>query len=360
MKKTILMIFSSLLILSVLSSCRPPELEGAFVDYKAGRFESALVLAKEATEKYPSNPEAWYLLGELYGKQGDIKEMVGAFENSLKIGPQFKPQITESRNYYYSTEFNKGVGNYNNFTKLEDKKSDSAVKLLNAALVNFNNVTFLKNDFRVNELIALCYTLLDDKENALNSYKSLTVNFPDSVASWVELGTYFFNGKQYDDAITNYKKAIELDANNAEAITYLAQSYDFLNRRDEAVEAYNKAMQINPQEKAFPFNAGLLFIKAGNEEGIDENLQKEYLAKSIDYFAKALEIDANLKEAYQLKSTSELRIGKFTEAKSTLLAGLDIYPEDGSMWYNLGVSYARLNEKTKSEEAFKKATELGN
>ncbi|MGD9899394.1 MAG: tetratricopeptide repeat protein [Calditrichaceae bacterium] len=360
MKKTILMIFSSLLILLLLSSCRPPELEGAFVDYKAGRFENALILAKEATEKYPSNPEAWYLLGELYGKQGDIKEMVSAFDNSLKIGPQFEPQITETRNYYYSTEFNKGVTDYNNFTKLEDKKSEEAANQLNSALTKFKNVTYIKNNFRTNELIALCYTLLDDKENSLNTYKSMTVNFPDSVGSWVLLGTYFFNNKEYEEAITNYIKALEINSNDAEAITFLAQSYDFLNRRDEAIEAYNKAMQVSPQEKAFPFNAGLLFIKAGNEEGIDENLQREYLVKSIDYFAKALEIDANLKEAYQLKSTSELRVGKFAEAKNTLLAGLEIFPEDGSMWYNLGVSYARLNEKAKSEDAFNKATELGN
>lgn len=360
MKKTILMIFSSLLILSLLSSCRPPELEGAFVDYKAGRFEKALELAKDATEKYPNNPEAWYLLGELYGKQGNIQEMMNAYDNSLKIGPKFEPQITESKNYYYSTEFNKGVAQYNSFTKVEDKKSDDAVKSLNSALENFKNVTFIKNDFRANELIALCYAMLDDKENSLNSYKSLTVNFPDSVSSWIHLGTYYFNGQNYEEAIPNYNKALELDNNNVEAITYLAQSYDFLNRRDEAVKAYDKAMELNPQEKAFPFNAGLLFIKAGNEEGIDENIQKGFLAKSIDYFAKALAIDANLKEAYQLKSTSELRIGKFVEAKETLLAGLDIYPEDGSMWYNLGVSYARLNEKAKSEEAFKKASELGN
>ena len=61
MKSLHLLLILGLLILSLsVSSCRPPELEGAVVHYNAGRNDQALTLAQEATEKYPDNPEAWF------------------------------------------------------------------------------------------------------------------------------------------------------------------------------------------------------------------------------------------------------------------------------------------------------------
>ena len=40
--KKLFLLFVPILVLALLSSCRPPELEGAFVDYNAGRYDNAL------------------------------------------------------------------------------------------------------------------------------------------------------------------------------------------------------------------------------------------------------------------------------------------------------------------------------
>ena len=90
MRKTVLLTFLILLAAFLITSCRPPELEGAFVDYKAKRLDNALKLAIEATEKYPTNPEAPYLLGKIYGEKEMYSEMVEAFDKSTKIFPNLR------------------------------------------------------------------------------------------------------------------------------------------------------------------------------------------------------------------------------------------------------------------------------
>ena len=58
MRKILAFLIFSVFAVYLLTSCRPPELEGAYVDYNAKRIDSAIELAKEATDKYPDNAEA--------------------------------------------------------------------------------------------------------------------------------------------------------------------------------------------------------------------------------------------------------------------------------------------------------------
>ncbi|HES60182.1 MAG TPA: hypothetical protein ENO18_07110, partial [Caldithrix sp.] len=90
MRKSFSFILFGLLLFIILTSCRPPELEGAYVDYNAKRMDNALELAKQATEKYPDNPEAPYLLGQIYGEKGMFKEMMESFDKSLNISTQYE------------------------------------------------------------------------------------------------------------------------------------------------------------------------------------------------------------------------------------------------------------------------------
>jgi len=359
MKKFLFVLVTSLLVLSMLVSCRPPELEGAFVDYNAGRYDNALKLAKEATEKYPANAEAWYLLGQIQGKKSNFAEMVDAFDKSIQVGPAHKTAIENEKMYYFQTKFNDAVAKYNAFTKVEDQSSEKAIKVLKNAITDFKNaITIQKKDYGAHRLIAISNNILGNKEEALTYYTKLTEMYPDTVGSWLDLGIHHYNVQDFEKSIPSLKKAANLDPNNPEPITYLAQSYDFSQQRELAIESYSKAIDVNPEEKALPFNLGLLYIKIANDSTTSGELQKEYLNKSIANFGRVVELDSEIKEAHQLKSTAEIRLEKWEEGKATLLKGLELFPNDADMWNNIGVCYARLNMKTEAEEAFDKAKEL--
>ncbi len=359
MKKFSLILITALFGLSLLTSCRPPELEGAFVDFNAGRFDNALVLAKEAVAKYPQNGEAWLLLGRLHGKNENIKEMIPAFDKAVALNKQYEKEVENEKMYYFQTMFNKGVNSYNAFTKLEDRSSEKAIQTIDKAIENFKKANLIKRDYKTTDLLATCYNISVRPDEALTYYIQLTEIEPDSAGSWVAVGSFYFYAKNYEKAIENLEKALELDQNNIDAITLLSQSYDMLDDMDNALKAYEKAKALNKEEKAFPYNLGLIYNKMVNKEGLDEATKNAYFGKMIENFGDVIRLDPNIKVPFQMKSFAEIQMKKYEDAVETLNSGLEQFPDDGSLWFNLGVAYTHLQNKVEAKKAFDKATEFG-
>jgi len=251
------------------------------------------------------------------------------------------------------------VSKYNAFTKVEDQSTDKAKKVLQSAIVDFKNaIAIMPKDYSSHKLTAVSNTILKNNDEAVLYYKKLTSLYPDTVLSWLDLGVFHYNNRDFDDAIVSLKKAVEIDPQNPEPITYLAQSYDFSFKRDPAIKAYKDAIKVNPEEKALPFNLGLLYIKSANDSTVTKDAQTMYLKESVGYFERVIELDSEIKEAHQLKSTAQIRLEDWDGAKNTLLIGLELFPNDPDMWTNIGVSYARLGMKDEAEAAFNKAKEL--
>ena len=261
MKKFLFALSASIALSLLLTACRPPELEGAFVHYNASRYDQAYELAVQATQKYPANPEAWFLLGELEGRKGNVDAMLTDFDKSMQLSKEFKTKIENEKLSLYSKYYNDGVAAYNNFIKVEDKKSEAGQKYADAIVTNFGNATKIKPDYMATRLIAITYANLEDNENSLKYYVKATEVKPDTALAWTELGFYYFQEKDYNKAADYFKKSLEIDPNYTESLTMYAQCLDFADKKDEAIAAYKNAIAKNPEEKAIPFNLGLLLYK---------------------------------------------------------------------------------------------------
>ena len=103
---------------------------------------------------------------------------------------------------------------------------------------------------------------------------------PDFAFYQKRASTHLFN-KEYDLAVVEYNKAIEL--NPKDASTYLNRGFVLLNQKnyDLAVVDYDKAIELSPNESMIYFNRGDLHEKMGNPQ------------KAIVDFQKAFELDAN-------------------------------------------------------------------
>jgi Flp pilus assembly protein TadD len=359
MRKFLFLTMAIFMIAVTLTSCRPPELEGAWVDFNAKRYDNALTLALEATEKYPQNSETWFLLGEIYAQKEMYPEMINAYQKSAAIDNKHEQKIEQRYLYYYSVLFNKGVNDYNVFIKEEDKKSEKAIKVIDNAVKNFTFANQIKTDYAAVSLIAASYSLKNDDENTLKHYQQLAEIKPDTADAYILIGDYYFKRQEYQLAIDNMEKALSLEENNADAMTILSQSYDQLGNKEKALELYIKAFELNPAEKAFPFNIGLMYIKKSIKEEISEDEKKTALKASVKYFGEVIKLDAEMKEVYEMKSTSEIQLKDFEGAVKTLKEGIKNLPNEGSLYHNLGVAYANLQKKQKAEDAFAKAKELG-
>lgn len=359
MNKLVLLFAVAVMGLSILTSCRPPELEGAFVDFNAGRLDNALILAEDAAKKYPDNAEAWLLLGRLYGKKDRIAEMVNAYDKSLALSLQYANEIKLDRAYYYQTLFNKGVTSYNSFTKAEDRESEVSIKTIDNAILSFKDANRIQTDYRSVKLIATSFNISNRPDSAFVYYQELSKINPDTADAWIALGTYYFNIKEYETSAKNLNKALELDPKSIDAVTLLSQAYDMLNDTENAIKSYEKAKELIPEEKAFPYNLGLIYNKIVNIEGVDAAKKSLYFTKIIENFDAVIRLDPDIVVPYQMKSFAEMQQEKYDAAVVTLTAGLDHFPENGSLWFNLGVAYTHLQKKSEATSAFANADKYG-
>nr|2AVP_A Chain A, synthetic consensus TPR protein [Methanothrix harundinacea 6Ac] len=68
-----------------------------------------------------------------------------------------------------------------------------------------------------------------------------------SAEAWYNLGNAYYKQGDYDEAIEYYQKALELDPRSAEAWYNLGNAYYKQGDYDEAIEYYQKALELDPR-----------------------------------------------------------------------------------------------------------------
>lgn len=80
------------------------------------------------------------------------------------------------------------------------------------------------------------------------SLKSLDKEETDNAALiYNALGFVYFSQEQYDLAIRNYKEALKIDPNYVTALNNLANSYEKKQLTQQALEMYEKVLEIEPK-----------------------------------------------------------------------------------------------------------------
>lgn len=81
---------------------------------------------------------------------------------------------------------------------------------------------------------------------------------PKNVNAVIQLANTYFDAERWDDAITWYKRAVELDPKNADASTDLGVSLYYSNRADEALAQFERSLKISPTHTKTLLNKGIV------------------------------------------------------------------------------------------------------
>jgi tetratricopeptide (TPR) repeat protein len=99
--------------------------------------------------------------------------------------------------------------------------------------------------------------------DAMKAYESAVSLDPTSAGAWLNLGTIFFNARQFTKAEAHYRKALEADPNYALAHFNVANLYDERGDYDRALHHYAEAVRLNPTYADAHYNLALLFQGSG-------------------------------------------------------------------------------------------------
>jgi len=108
----------------------------------------------------------------------------------------------------------------------------------------------------------------------------------DFVDSYFYIGIASNNKQEYDFAINYFKKAIELKSEHAKSWNYMGFAYEKKNEFDKAIESYKKAVEVDPTYARAFYNMGNSFK------------HKEEFDEAIENYKKATEIDPELALAW--------------------------------------------------------------
>jgi tetratricopeptide (TPR) repeat protein len=126
-----------------------------------------------------------------------------------------------------------------------------------------------------------------------------------------------------DEAITQFKKALEIKPDYADACFNLGTVYLQQARMDEAIEQFQKTLEIKPGYAEAHYDLGLVYLQEGRME--DASAQ----------FQKTLEIKPDHAKAQNNLGAAFLQQGRMEEALAQFQKALAIRPDNVEIQNNL-------------------------
>ncbi len=213
------------------------------------------------------------------------------------------------------------------------------------------------------------YELLENRKNeeALKVCEQALILYPNNSDVWGRKGWALHNLSRYEEALFAFKKAHELNpienldrgiiplvegkiqvVNRMESEN-LARSADelFKNRQfEEALEAYERALALNPEFKA-----------AWNNKGNTLEELKRH-DEALKAYEEALRLDPKYSLAWNNKGSTLNELKRFDEALEAFNKALELNPNYKDVHFNKGIVLTNLKRYEEALTAFKKAQEL--
>jgi tetratricopeptide (TPR) repeat protein len=187
-------------------------------------------------------------------------------------------------------------------------------------------------------------TWLYENEETLWSYTVL--RNPNCWLGYNNLGLALIQKGQTDEAIVEYKKALEIDPNYDAAHNNLGNALLRKGQIDEAIIHYQKALEINPNHAKAQNNLGNAFLQKGQ---IDE---------AIIHYQKALEINPDFAKVHYNLGDALLQKGRLDEAIAQFQKALEINPNIAETHNNLGIALAQKGQLDEAIAHFQEALRL--
>jgi tetratricopeptide (TPR) repeat protein len=159
---------------------------------------------------------------------------------------------------------------------------------------------------------------------------------PDLASAYLLLGNIYTNTKRHQEAVHAYQQAVELESDSIEALNNLGIAYKKIGKLGNALEVFEKAHTLSPERPDITYNLANCRKELGDLKGAEI------------LYRRTLEGDPGFLMAYNNLGNLLHHQGKTDEAIRIFREGLERDPNNPMLRYNLGIA---LESKGLVEEA---------
>lgn len=329
-------------------------------------YPAAIEQYRRALKRDSQRADSWLRLGDLYRRQGEATKAGTAYRRAVQLKPrQAEPYDGLGRIHEENGAYEAAIEAYRRAADRHTADADRALSLAR---------------------LADLYRRLERDEAAIDAYRSVVQLTPAYAPAWHQLGQLYLRLERVDEALTPLKRAVELDPTDgwshhrlgyvyaeqgepdraiahyrqaverhqsdeerAAAWYQLGRLYQEHQRDDEAIEAYEQTLALEPERAA------------AWERLADLHRRQNRPDEAIETYREAIELDPapawpyhKLGLIYADRGETETAIHYYRQAIDRHRTG----PDRAVSWNNLGNACKSLNRYDEAIEAYRRALEL--
>jgi peroxin-5 len=238
---------------------------------KEGKLKPAIKAFEAATQKNPTNAEAWRYLGQCQAENEDERLAIAALLRCIQLDPYNLPallmlgvsytnDLAESRALNYLKTWMVNNSDYQGTEVMEHvQKIEEYIEMYGGSDGNFDGflheqVTkmFLKaaeinpRDADVFTVLGVLYHISSEFDLAIDAFRKAVEINPTDPTLWNKLGATQANSSKSAEAVSAYKSALQLRPTYVRALANLAIAFANQGLHEDAVRTYLATLKQNP------------------------------------------------------------------------------------------------------------------
>jgi tetratricopeptide (TPR) repeat protein len=184
-------------------------------------------------------------------------------------------------------------------------------------------------------------------DSAIKAFTLAIEQNPELIEAYNQRGILYADYKhEFDLAIKDYNKVLELDSKNIQAYINRGNAYDLKGDPDRAIEDYNSALEINPQLAEALHNRGLAYYR------------KQEYDRALDDFDRAIELKPDYSYAYNSRCLLFRTKGDLEKALDDCNKAIELEPNFAMALFNRGFVLNQLGDVDKAVLDLSRSIEL--
>jgi len=320
--------------------------------------------AQQLINAQPNSPDGYSLKGVADLAHGKYADAQHDAEQAMQRAPQSSAPLVQLGNIQFTQKhFAQSEGFYRQALEKDPTSTEALSGLMNT------------------------YLAQKQADKAIAAANAQIAKAPTNANFYDLLGTVLFNTKKdYPAADAAFRKAVDLDKNNIDALEKLGKVQVQEGSVDQALALYQKSIKDNPREVRFYILAGELYEAKQNLDQAKQMFQQaltvspDHPLASNNLAYVILEQGGNVDLALSMAQTARRGMPDSPNAADTLgwaYYNKGIYPDainqfqealrlndknggpdDATLHYHLGLAYQKANQTAQARQQLEKAVKL--